>query len=160
MRAWAIILALSCFFGCSEKAKKSEKYLVYPEVRPIVSLGKNEPLEEWLNCDKMVIYKNMKSKYIEEINWRNYIEEYPHIKFIFFVQAKEQILVEKFMRTYNLKNYSVFWDTEGKFISDNSLETEIKFISFIVNKDNKILKVSNPTLPGFDKALKELHGCD
>lgn len=125
----------------------------------VVSIGTGTPLEEWLHCDKVIIYQNMKSHYFDMRNWNEQIVKHPRVRFIFIVEAKEESMVRKFMNVNRLINYSVFWDKDGVFLKDNDLESELSFVSFVVNKQLQIIEMSNPSMPGFEKTLTDLDGC-
>lgn len=146
--------------GCSSGSGKKVKTFLFPEERQIVSVGRGVPIEQWLSCDKVVIFQDVNTDYFKLItNWDEYIEKFSHVKFIFLVYADDERKIRDFMTDNKLLNFSVFWIQNKDFLSQNNMEEENRFFSFVVDKANKVIKLSNPTTPGFENTLSELKGC-
>ncbi len=96
----------------------------------------------------------------DPVNWNEYIELYPNVKFIYFIDARDERLVTHYMKSKELNNFSTFWDKDGQFLPLNNLEFDITFISFIVDRENKIIKMSNPSLANFEETLNNLEDCE
>ncbi len=156
--AWLLLIAFVLSVGCTQRTEKKQ-LLVFNDELEVFSLGQGSPLEQWLRCDKVVVYQNLKFGYSEMFQWHEYIEEYPHVKFIFIVQAQDEARIKEFLLFYKLDNYSIFWDRHNRFKKDNKIESEVSFIAFLVDKENKVVGLSNPTIPDFSKRLAKLDGC-
>lgn len=156
--AWFLASAFVLSTACTQKTEQKH-LLVFNNDLEVFSLGQGSPLEQWLRCDKVVVYQNLKFGYSEMFQWQEYIEEYPHVKFIFIVQAQDEARIKEFLLFYKLDNYSIFWDRNNRFKKDNKVESEVSFIAFLVDKENKVVGLSNPTIPDFSKRLAKLDGC-
>lgn len=156
--AWFLASAFVLSAACTQKTEQKH-LLVFNNDLEVFSLGQGTPLEQWLRCDKVVVYQNLKFGYSEMFQWHEYIEEYPHVKFIFIVQAQDEARIKEFLLFYKLDNYSIFWDRNNRFKKDNKVESEVSFIAFLVDKENKVVGLSNPTIPDFPKRLAKLDGC-
>jgi hypothetical protein len=156
--AWLLATAFVLSAACTQKTEQKQ-LLVFNNDLEVFSLGQGSPLEQWLKCDKVVVYQSLKIKDSGRFQWHEYIEKYPHVKFIFIVQAQDEARIKEFLLSYKLDNYSIFWDRHNRFKKDNKVESEVSFIAFLVDKENKVVGLSNPTIPDFSKRLAKLDGC-
>lgn len=155
--AYLIIMLASC----TDKPSKKEDIIIIPKALKVVSVGKPISLDEWMsNCYKVIIYKKMlQEDFYDPTNWNENIKKYPNVKFIFLIDAKEERLVKHYMKMKELSDFSVYWDKESQFLPANNLQSEITFISYIVDKNNKVIKLSNPSLANFEETLNNLEDC-
>ena len=156
--ALLIAIITVCCFGCSQN-KVQNKLLVFDIDLEIFSRGQGSPLAQWLSCDKVVVYQNMKSEYYKMFQWHEYIVSHPHVKFVFVVEATDEERINEFLSFNKLNNYSIFWDRHNRFKKKNKVESEITFIAFLVDKENRVIGLSNPSIPDFPKRLAKLNGC-
>ncbi|MEQ9220514.1 MAG: hypothetical protein RLO17_20845 [Cyclobacteriaceae bacterium] len=110
--------------------------------------------ESWFDesC-KVVVYMKHYQKFHRLDLWMNYIEKYPGIPFLFYYAGDDPVKYFKQLDEIGFK-HPIMIDSEGQFYEMNkSNMDDFSFISFVIN-DNSVT-LSNPTIPNFDKLLKE-----
>lgn len=147
-----LITSISC------EPSTREHYIKYPMKLPVVSQNGGSQLNGWLkSCNKVVIFMHVNN--MINPDWKHYMNTYPDTRFIFFIKAKDSAKIPALLTKLKIDGHPVFLDKEGEFLAANDLQSDLTFISFIVNAENRVIAMSNPSLPNFEKILKSLKDC-
>ena len=81
-------------------------------------------------------------------DWRLKIKELKllgkAVDFIFIIQSSDYSSFEH-MASENLPDFPFIYDKEGKFFKQNKLFSDKRYNTFLLDKDNRIILVGNPT---------------
>lgn len=158
---WISAIGIS-LISCGKSQDKPIRILKYPFNVPVISLDKSISLDtSWQNaCNKVVVHMWVgRSITGTEPNWYKYKIKFPNVKFIFYIHAKDESWVRDLLKQPQLTGQAVFWDKERSFAKLNDIDKDITFVSYIVNRKNEIITLSNPSMPDFNSILQSLDDC-
>lgn len=153
LKGFIIIIFILCLSSC--EADRNKEIIHFREgeiINPLNLVGFNEGIYDSEN--QVVIYFEGLGEYsILNLNWSKFIKENEDVKFIFYYSGSyldelKNVLVESEFPM------PMVYDPEKVFYKNN-IKEELTFISFLVKK-NKIVGMSNPSIPNFQKKLDEL----
>lgn len=81
--------------------------------------------------------------------WIPYINRYKNFPFLFYIKTDNKEFVEETLKKLNFP-LPVFIE----LISGERKEHRITLIGYIIDKDDNIIKATNPSLPGYNRLLK------
>ncbi len=82
--------------------------------------------------------------------WIPYINRYKNFPFLFYIKTDEKELVVE-----NLKELNFPLPVFIELISGERKEHRITLIGYIIDENNNIIKVTNPSMPGYNSLLKK-----
>lgn len=99
---------------------------------------------------KIVVYADSLNRIECDLNlieWKQHIKEIQkrnlNVCFLFVLNINYLYNVKEIMQRDNF-HYSIWFDKGKHFAKLNNLHNNIKFVTFLLNKENKILLVGNP----------------
>jgi len=98
---------------------------------------------------KVVTYLKDDAMYVLP-QWIPYIKKYPNVSFIFYVNSTN--------KEYVIGGLKYFHFPLPVFINTNSKYNGYGLICFVVDNQNKIIDISNPSMPNFNNLLKTYGG--
>ena len=148
------LLSLSLIFGCNSNKKE---VLNLPEGLSIVSAVSDRKMADELAKGTKVVafFYSERTRKVDLPRYNRFIEKYPEVGFVFYVNHKDDISLEKYMKEKKIL-VPVHFDPNQKFIRANKsrFRNKLTFMGFIVNSKNEILSMTNPSLPDFEQILK------
>lgn len=88
-------------------------------------------------------------------SYEHYRVEYPNIEFQYYIHASEKKKVIDYLKANGIKA-PVYYDRNNDFKKLNlRIPDNVNFIGFIVDEDNRIIKMTNPTVSSFEQLLKK-----
>jgi hypothetical protein len=112
-------------------------------------------LTTWVSdCAKIVVFQD--TRFEAPFRWRDYMEKYPDIRFIYMFVSSDEAEIERWLEKSGMNGFPVFWDIKNQFLKENNFEMDISFVAFTLDKSNKMIALTNPTIPNFEASLKSL----
>ena len=165
VKNWCLALGLFALFavGCKEN-KRSEaekivkkwlgKEIIFPEEAKSWYMGKDTLYSSTKNAPyKMLVYTDSVGCTGCKLNltlWKYYIQEMDSIApgkvdFAFYFQPKSRKELAHLLRREKLEKI-VFLDDKGILKKQNNLSEEMMYQCFLLDADNKVVAIGNPTL--------------
>lgn len=148
-----ILIIAASKFSCSNPTASSEfigKEIRFPE-KPIFTRSINDTLDYSIPKSKFKVLLSADSTYctgckLQLDRWKNYISEMDttvaeDISFLFFIQPKDTAELKYILIDKDFE-YPICLDIEGRFAALNHLSSDQVFL---LNSQNQILAVGNPT---------------
>jgi hypothetical protein len=165
-----------CFSSCKNKRKSEaagiiaewkDKEIKFPEKIPCFSMGKDTTcVDLYSDSYKIVLYVDSlgcTSCRLKLSEWKKIMKEADSIfsrkpEFVFFFQPKKKDEKDlQFIFKQNGFRHPVFVDRENEIGKLNRLPSKSEYQCFLLNKNNKVLIVGNPTLnPGIWALFKKI----
>ena len=160
-----LLIVVFSICSCKEKKRRQSiqqvvtewagKEIVFPTGIPCQSLGNDTECIGFANKNyKILLYVDSMgctSCRLQLINWKQLIAEADslflgEVDFLFFFQPKRQNEKElQFLFRQNRFNHPVFIDTNNEINRINKFPSQTGYQCFLLDKDNKVLLVGNPS---------------
>jgi len=157
---------VACISSCKKNEQKNDavkvvkewtgKEIKFPQGLPCTSMGKDTAcVDLYSNNYKILLYVDSlgcTSCRLKLSEWKKIISESDSIfskppEFVFFFQPKSREERE-LLRTLKSNGFhnSVFIDKENKIDKLNKLPSVLEYQCFLLDKDNKVIMIGNPSL--------------
>ncbi|WP_313381506.1 DUF1573 domain-containing protein [Proteiniphilum saccharofermentans] len=160
---WVIFFLVTGSVSCRKDTKKAEvekivtewtgKEIVFPADIPCSYLGRDTVCPEWDTPYKILLYTDSTGCTdckLQLYKWNAIIEEAEtmmpgKVSFHFYFQPKDEKELEFMLRRDNFKQ-AVYMDRQNKLYEANKLPDNMSYQCFLLDKDDKVRLIGNPTL--------------
>jgi len=146
-----IILCLlsSCTNRIKDEIQKWQgKQLILPDNHLMINPGRYsiDPLKKRLKI--LTLVNANCGKCVEELtDWKRFISQVDtgHVGFIFLCHSQDELMLLKRTDSLIIKlSYPYFQDPDKKLISRNSFSDDVRYQTFLLDTENKVILIGNP----------------
>ncbi len=158
-----LAVCLLFLFACNNKKwSKAEqivkewggKEIIFPEGTKCMFMGQDTTCQQSQSAKyKLLVYTDSTGCTSCKLNiglWKMYIETIDSIlpnqvEYLFYFQPKDRTELDKLLKREKFEHI-VFIDEDGKISNSNNFPLEMEYQCFLLNNDNKVISIGNPTL--------------
>jgi hypothetical protein len=147
------------FYFKPARSKEGRLIQHYRNAEIINPSKKVEFSEDWFESTyQVVIYTTYTGQYsILNFDWKSAIDENPDFKFIFYYSGRNISDLNEWIKK-NQWEHPILLD-KGKIFYNANVNSKVSSIAYLV-KNNRIIKLSNPSIPSFHNDLEHLKKLD